>query len=134
MRKTRRERKSNVRISKELKLEKALLQDDKFKKKFSPGPRFEPSLQNSAGENFPLKFKQNMTYKLVSKMKLSLTEVIEKRLLAWFGHAFCMTEERKIKQVMEMREGRIRRARARPRIIWEDIRERMGQQRAKTMA
>ncbi|KAJ4429614.1 hypothetical protein ANN_21800, partial [Periplaneta americana] len=66
------------------------------------------------------------------KMRKVLTEVINERQLKWFGHVYRMGEERKVKQVMEMRvEGR--RRRGRPRIKWEDTIERIGQQKGKTM-
>ena len=52
--------------------------------------------------------------------------MIEERHLKWFRHAVRMGEERKVKQVVEMRiEGRMRRGR--PRITWEDNIEIMGQ-------
>ncbi|KAJ4450100.1 hypothetical protein ANN_01507 [Periplaneta americana] len=66
------------------------------------------------------------------KLRKALTEVINERQLKWFGHVYRMGEERKVKQVMEMRvEGRKRRGR--PRIKWEDTIERIGQQKGKTM-
>ncbi|KAJ4441353.1 hypothetical protein ANN_11208 [Periplaneta americana] len=64
------------------------------------------------------------------KLRKALTEVINERQLKWFGHVYRMGEERKVKQVMEMRvEGRKRRGR--PRIKWEDTIERIGQQEGK---
>jgi hypothetical protein len=45
--------------------------------------------------------------------------------LKWFGYAFLMAEERKVKQIMKMRgEGAMRRGR--PMIKWEDTIERIG--------
>ena len=65
-------------------------------------------------------------------LRKSLIEVIEDRQLKWYGHTYRMPEERKPKQIMEMRtEGRI--GRGRPRLKWEDTVERIGQKRGKTM-
>lgn len=68
-----------------------------------------------------------------AKQDKPLINKIEEKQLKWFGHANRMTEERKVKQVMEMRvEGR--RGRGRPRINWEDTVVRIGRKRGKTLA
>ncbi|KAJ4445432.1 hypothetical protein ANN_07237 [Periplaneta americana] len=68
-----------------------------------------------------------------AKQDKPLINKIEEKQLKWFGHANRMTEEREVKQVMEMRVEE-RRGRGRPRINWEDTVVRIGRKRGKTLA
>ena len=62
----------------------------------------------------------------------SIVQVIEQRQLQWFGHVNRMKEERKEKQVCEMKvEGKM--PRGRPRNTWEDRMEVIGRVRGKTL-
>ena len=56
----------------------------------------------------------------------TMFNIIEERQLGWFGHVRRMEEDWKAKQAYEMRvEGRY--GRGRPRIMWEDGTQRIGQ-------
>ena len=62
----------------------------------------------------------------------SLEEKIEQKQLKWWGHAFRMTEDSKVKQMLEVRvQGR--RGIGRPRIMLEDRMEKIGRDRNRTM-
>lgn len=64
--------------------------------------------------------------------KKTIVSLVEERQLKWYGHVRRMGEERKAKQVFEMRVGG-RSGRGRPRITWEDRIERIGQKHGKTV-
>ena len=62
----------------------------------------------------------------------SLEKIIEKRQLKWWGHVFRMNEDKKVKQILEVKvQGR--RGKGRPRIMFEDRMEKIGRERNKTI-
>ena len=67
------------------------------------------------------------------RQRKTMVNIIEEWQLRWFGHVRRMGEDRKAKQAYEMRvEGRY--GRGRPRIMWEDGIQRIGQKHGRTLA
>jgi hypothetical protein len=66
------------------------------------------------------------------KLRLILGRQVVKLQLKWYGHAFRMGNERKVKQALELKvDGK--RGRGRPRLTWEEGIKRIGNQRNKTL-